>query len=369
MANRKFKRIAIATIIFLTLLIVAIPFALHFATNALKSQVQQALGADSTVAAIDVGWSSIALRDVSIRAPVGWPAGETLRAARVLVTPNLRSLVSSNIVVSKITIDDPYLSLLRTRDGHLRLLPSLLETPSKAGPDAQPAKPIPAISIDSIEVNNGTVEFFDASIAQTPHKIRLEQLQAMVGNVHVPNISAHTALKLDGNIKGIRRDGTVNIDGWIDVVGKNSAVSTKLHGVDLVSLEPYLIKASETGVKHGAMDLDLKSTVRENRLNAAGTVTLSGLELEPGKGALGTFMGVPRSAVIASLKNRSGQIVVPFTLQGNLSDPHFSLNENLATRIGSGVASSLGISIAGLAHGVGNAAQGVEGAFKKLLGK
>jgi hypothetical protein len=84
---------------------------------------------------------------------------------------------------------------------------------------------------------------------------------------------------------------------------------------------------------------------------------------------MSTFMGVPSKAVITSLKNRNDQIVVPFTLEGNLNDPHFSLNESLAAYIGSGVASTLGISIEGLAHGVGSAAQGVQGVVKKLFGK
>jgi hypothetical protein len=117
------------------------------------------------------------------------------------------------------------------------------------------------------------------------------------------------------------------------------------------------------------LDLDLKSTVRANHLNAPGKITLTGLELESSGGAMSTFMGFPRRAVIASLENRNDQIVVPFTLSGNMDDPHFSLNENLLAHVGSGVAGTLGISIEGLAHGVGNAAQGVEGVVKKLFGK
>jgi len=122
-------------------------------------------------------------------------------------------------------------------------------------------------------------------------------------------------------------------------------------------------------VHRGMLDLELKSVVRDNHLNAPGKMTLTDLELESGNGLMGTFMGVPRKAVIASLRNNQNQIVVPFTLEGNLSDPHFSLNENLAARLGGGVASTLGISIEGLAHGVGNAAQGVEGMVHKIFGK
>jgi hypothetical protein len=121
-------------------------------------------------------------------------------------------------------------------------------------------------------------------------------------------------------------------------------------------------------VKRGSLDLDLKSTVRNNRLHAPGTVTLKGLELAPSEGAMGTFMGVPRSLVISALKNRDDQIRVQFTLEGNINDPQFSLNESFSKRMAASVAETLGISIEGLTRGVGNAAQGFGNAVKKLFG-
>jgi hypothetical protein len=97
-------------------------------------------------------------------------------------------------------------------------------------------------------------------------------------------------------------------------------------------------------------------------------VTLSGLELSSGK----TFMGMPRDMVVSMMKNKDGKIAVKFTLEGNIDDPKFSLNENLSTRIGSSVAGSLGISLEGLARGVGSAggsaAQGIGSTVGKLFG-
>ena len=113
----------------------------------------------------------------------------------------------------------------------------------------------------------------------------------------------------------------------------------------------------------------LKSTVRKNRLHAPGTVTLTDLELAPAAGPFNTFMGVPRQAVIAAMKNRKGQISIDFTLDGNLDDPRFSLNENLALRMGAAVAETLGISIEGLTKGVGGVAEGIGGVVKKLFGR
>jgi hypothetical protein len=73
------------------------------------------------------------------------------------------------------------------------------------------------------------------------------------------------------------------------------------------------------------------------------------------------------------MKDKNGQISIKFTLDGNINDPHFSLNESFMTRIGSSMAGSLGVSIEGLAKGVGSAgggiAKGVGDSVGKLFGK
>jgi hypothetical protein len=362
MNHNKLKRAAIIVVAVLGVSAAAVMIGLHFATKELKSQVEQALGAESEVQEIVVGLSSIELRGIRIRAPKGWPAQDTLRAERVVIKPDLAGLASARLHVSQIVVEQAYMSVLRSRDGRLRLLPSLLE---KRGSSRGTA---PEVTIGSIELRDSALDFFDATVRQPAHKIRLEQLQASVDDLHLPGLKGRTGIQLNGVVKGVQRNGKLSIKGWAELASKNSEITTKLQGVDLVALQPYLIKASETGVKRGALDLDLKSTVRNNRLHAPGTVTLNGLELANGDGAMGTFMGVPRTLVIAALKNRNEQIEVQFTLEGNIDDPQFSLNESFSKRMAASVAETLGISIEGLTRGVGSAAQGLGNAVKKLFG-
>lgn len=372
MTNKKWTRLLVGAAAAVLVLAAAAALGLHFATRALKDQVEQALGADSTVGAIHVGWSAIEVRDVRIHAPKGWPAPDTLRAQRIVIEPDLRGLLSAQVRVHRISVEQAYLSVLRTRDGRLRLLPSLLEkpAPAKSGSDAKAGTSVPPVQIGAIALRDSALEFFDASVRQPALKLRLEGLRADVGNLRVPDLAGRTAIDLAGVVKGVQRDGQLTISGWAELADKNSEIATKLHGVDLVALQPYLIKTTETGVRRGALDLDLKSGVRANRLHAPGVVTLTGLELaSSGGGAFSTFMGVPRQAVIAALKNRDDQITMHFTLEGNLDDPRFSLNESFAKHLGSSVAQTLGINIEGLTREVGSAAEGLGGVVKKLFGK
>ncbi len=367
MISGKLKRWALSVTAAIVVIAAAGAVGLHFATKALKGQVEQALGPESEVGEITVGWSAIEVHRLRMKAPKGWPAEDALRARRIVIAPDLRALLSAQVRVNRITVEEAYLSMLRSRDGRLRVVPSLVEKQSReAGRIGSPVTPV---SIGTIELRNSVLELFDATVRQPAHRLRLEQLQATIEGLHVPDLAGRTQLRLQGVVKGVQRNGTLSISGWGELATKDSEIATKLRSVDLVAFQPYLIKASETGVKRGTFDLDLKSTVRKNALHAPGTLTLTGLELVSGEGAFGTFMGMPRRAVVAALENRKGQITMRFTLEGNLNDPKFSLNESFARRVGSGVAETLGVSIEGLARGVGDATRGVGESVRRLFGR
>ena len=370
----------IALAVFVVLILGGIA-GFRVAVGALKGKVVEALGPDSEIRDLRVGWSSVDVEGLRIRARPGWPAADTLRAERVVIVPSLRSIFTGEFRVSSVTVVKPYLSVLRTRDGKLQVVPSLLaraggKAPAGAAP--APAAGRPMVIIGRIALQDGVVEVFDATVASPPLKIQLEQIQATVREVALPALAGKSRFDLAGVVKGLARDGRVTLNGWAEVATKDSSVRTQLRSVDLVVLQPYLITAAETGVQRGTLDLDLQSEVSQNRLKAPGTVTLSDLELAPAKG-FGTFMGVPRDAVVAFLKNKEHKITVTFLLEGDVNNPQFSLNEALSTRLAFSMAEALGVSLGGVAKGVGTlgqkgvealtgAAKGVGGTLQGLFG-
>jgi len=349
--------------------------AFQFAIHALKGQVEKALGPYGEVQAINVGLSGVEILGIRIRAPqdkqIGWPATDQLRAERILVVPAFRDLLSAKVVLREIRIEGAFISMLRSKAGRMSVLPSLLEKPTDSK-SAETTPPIPPISIGKVELVNGTIEFYDASIRKPPLKLRLEQIAASLGKIQLPELKGQSPLDFDGVLKGVRHDGKVSITGLVELATKESEIFTRLHGVDLLALQPYLIKATESGVRKGTLDLDLKSSINKGILHAPGTLTLSDLELAS-TSTTGSIMGMPRNAVVGMMKDRSGKISVKFVLDGNINDPHFSLNENLATRIGSSIANSLGVSFEGLTKGVGglggDTVKGIGESLGKLFGK
>ncbi len=351
--------------------------AFRMAAGVLKGKVAEALGPGSELKDLRVGWSGVVVEGLRIKAPQGWPAADTLRAERVRIVPSLRSLLSDRIRLRSITVVRPYLSAWRTRDGTLRVVPSLLA--GAAERQAPAGSPAPTVTISRITLQEGVVELFDATLGQTPLKVRLEQIQATVRDVVAPTLTGKSQFDLTGVVKGIQRDGRASVSGWAEFSSKDSSVKTQLRSVDLVPLQPYLTRAAETRVQKGALDLDLHSEVRQNRLRAPGKVVISDLEFAPARGASDTFMGVPRAAVVSFLKNKDNKIEVSFVIEGDVNNPRFALNEAFATRIASSLAENLGVSIRQVVEGVGGlgqkgveaageAAKGVGGALEQLLG-
>ena len=94
--------------------------------------------------------------------------------------------------------------------------------------------------------------------------------------------------------------------------------------------------------------------MRNRNLDGKGKIVLQDLELAPARGLFDTFMGLPRGAVIGFLKDNNNAIDVDFVIRGDTSNPSFSLNEDLSTRIATAMAGQLGVSVKNVAEGLGS---------------
>jgi Domain of Unknown Function (DUF748) len=353
--------VVIATVFFLGMSVVV---GYRVGVRLLQERIVESLGPGSSITEIKVNWFSLDVFGVSIAAPKDWPTGRTFRAARVRIIPSLQTLLTDQIHISSIVFEKPYVSVMRTT-GKWVLFPGLTETRERRkNTEAGGANfPPRALTISKIELQDGVVELFDATVSRPPLKTRLERVDAVIGDVAVPWLKTRTHFELAANVKGIRRDGRAKVSGWLGPAQEDSSSQITLYAVDLVGLQPYLVRMGEAQVRKGTLDLRLNSEVRANRLDGKGKIIIRDLEFAPSRGYLETFMGIPRSAVINFLKNNENAIDVDFVLIGDTSNPRFSINEAIATRVAMGMAAELGVSIRGLAEEFGNLGRrSVEGA-------
>ena len=362
--TRTHRRLAIAAAVVLAFALLVF-VALHAAVRQLQSRIEAALGPRASIGAIEAGWAGVDVFDLRIKSAPGWPADDELRARRVHVQPDLRSLFGGPWRIATIRVEDAYLSVMRTRAGKTRVLPALLEEPRgrhdapAAAASEAASTSMPLVEIGRVELAAARLDFFDASVRQPALKLRLEQLDATVSHVVLPALDQALELELAGVFKGAHQDGRLTIAGRYTPATHDANLDLRFAGVDLVTLQPYLLKVAETGVRRGTLDLDAHAAVQHNRLRAPGTLVLTNLELAS-DGAFATFAGVPRKAVLAAMSDK-GKLQVKFTLEGRVDDPSFSLNENLATKIASGMAESLGVSLSGVVKGLGGVVKGLFG--------
>lgn len=349
---KRWQIIAIAVVLLLGVAVVA---GYRMGVRLLQTRIVDTLGPASRLTELKVNWFSIEILGLSIDAPKGWPAARTLAAERITIVPDLRTLFSDQIQIFSIVVEKPYLSMLRN-PGKLTVVPSLVEKQVKSTGASR------KLRISTIELKDGSLDFYDATVSRPPLRIRMEQIEAVIRDVEAP-AAEKTHFEIAGIVKGVKRDGRAKLSGWVGPGARDSSSRVVLGTVDLVTLQPYLIRKNEARVAGGTLDLNLASEVRNHNLAGKGKVVLRDLELARSGGYFDTFMGLPRDAVINFLKDNHNAIDVDFTLKGDTSHPNFSLNESLSTRIAMSMANQLGVSIRSVAEGLGTLGRkGAEGA-------
>ncbi|CAB3759613.1 DUF748 domain-containing protein [Paraburkholderia humisilvae] len=370
------KRVAVSVVAIVTVLAVAALAGLYFVQREVKERVIAALGPLGSAEHIDVGFTSIRLTNVRLIAPKGWPTPDTLRAAQITLIPDIHdTLTQRSVHVREVVVSDFTLSALRTPDGTIELLPNLRQLmsssqPVASAPSAQASLPAEKL-IDHVRFERGTFDFYDQMVSQPPYKVSVTDANATVDHIHLPDLNEPTSVSVAGSIRGPEHTGKVTFSGWMKIANKDSQLTTTLRGVDIVMLDPYLLKkaGAKTRVTGGTLDLNVESTVRDYHLHAPGTLTLHHLRLAETDNPLDTFLSIPTRAAVAALKNHGDEITLHFVLDGNLRDPKFKLNESLMTELRTNFAKALGVSAEGVAKGAAETVKGLGNALKNLFGQ
>ncbi|WP_321817553.1 MULTISPECIES: DUF748 domain-containing protein [unclassified Paraburkholderia] len=381
--HRPASRILLIVAMVVVALLVLAFGALYALQREAKARVEAALAPIGTAAQVNVAFwlTSVELTDVRLKPPPDWPAADMLRAGRITITPDLRALLSNRVHVREVHLSDFTMTVLRRPNGSIALLPNLRRemeaasagpASSASGAASDSVIKLPSEKlIDHIVFDNGRFVFYDRSVGNPPWRVTVSDAHASVDHVQLPTLDEPTHVAVTGAIKGPAHTGHVSFEGTIRIASKDSQTHTVLRGVDILTLDPYLLKkaGAKTRITGGTLDLDLTATVRGYRLHAPGVVTIRQLQLAESSDPLDTFMSIPTRAAVAALKSHKGDITLHFVLDGDLHDPKFKLNESLMTELRAGFAQALGVSAQGVAQGAGQTAKGIADALRSLFVK
>jgi hypothetical protein len=372
MAGTKARRVALWAGAVIVVLLLAVVGGGFFVAHEMKARVLEALGPLGSVEDIDVGYARITLSRVRLRGPQGWPTDDTMRAERVTLNVDMRALLSNRVHLRHVTVDGFYLAIVRFANGRVELLPSLRQSTreAQAGSSEAAAHAQEDRMIDHVTFERGAMEFFDESVQTPPYRILISDARANIDNLHLPALAEPTTLEMTGSIKGPSHTGTVAFNGWVKIANTDSQTHTTLHNVDIVTLDPYLLRkaGAKTSITGGTLDLTLDATVHDYRIHAPGSVTLNRLQLSDDGNPLDTFLTIPTKLAVAALKNHD-QIKLDFELDGDLRDPKFSLNESLMKKLAAGFAKVVGVNTEGVAKNAGGVVKSIGDTLKNLFGK
>lgn len=271
-------------------------------------------------------------------------AGPQLRAKAITLRIQSGEDVKG-VLLSDVMLKEPYVVLTIDRRGDLVLPVRLPPEKPKA---REPGPATTRVFISNLSISGGEVLVFDGKVSRPPHQLRYTDMQGRIDRVSIPAALEWSSYILSAKIPRQASTGTLDLSGKTMFSTTDTDAKLVVKDLDLTSLRPYIYKQGDTEVAAGQMDLTLDATVRQRHIRAPARAIIRNLAFAPARTVKDRFLGVPRAAVINYMKSGSNDIVLNFTVEGNIDDPKFTSTDAMATRFALGLAKTLGVDVFGV---------------------
>ena len=314
----------------------------YYAVELIRPQLQKILGPGFTIAEIKVKLTHLSIREIryeGLHTKKKYFQGEEVR-----VYPSLFSLFKGPLRVREFMILEPSFYFYRSQEGVFTGPWTAIPEKEKeiAEDEEKRGKGPTAIRIDRFRIEKGSVNFEDMKTGEPPAKIKLKEFDLEVKDIYFPRISAHSPIVWKGKVEGKKREGDMELVGWIDFKTMDMETTLKVREIDLKTLEPYYRKRVSAEIDSGYTKMEARITLKEKRIDAPGKLELTDLHIKEEEG---TVFWIPAETLMASLKKRGDRIEVEFHVKGNMDDPQFNLQETFLIRIAIALAKALGVPI------------------------
>ncbi|NMK45108.1 DUF748 domain-containing protein [Achromobacter sp. Bel] len=356
------QRSVLGTAIAVLLVLAALAGVLAFAATRIAEQrISSMLGPRGQVGDVRVGWRQVVLTDVNVPGASG-QAGAS--AKRIVLEPDWPAFLRHEAVFNSVVVEGFDFAVVRNADGDMKIAPALQAAlHAGAGGDGK-TRGDRTIRIAELILRDGRLDFEDAVISKPPHRIPFKNVQARLSPVLIPGDGAHSDMTFSGTLEDNRNgESTVRAQGWLQIGGTDADMKVAVRNMDIRHAAPYLSEKDAGSLTGGAMDLDMNTTIANRELRASGSVALRGLTFSGD----GTLFSLPRKAVLAAMKDKSGALRFDFKLQGSLDNPKFSVRRGFAAQVAQGFGRAIGVGAEGAAEGVTGAVKELGNALSDLL--
>lgn len=331
------------------------------ATRVAEQRIASMLGPRSQVGNVQVGFTRVVLTDVNVPGASG-QAGA--RARRVELEPEWAAFLRREAVFKRVTVEGFDFAVVRNPDGDMQISPAL-QAALRAG-DAADGKSRRAgpIRVSELVLRDGRLDYLDGAVSKPPHRIPFTGVAARLQPVAIPGDGSPSDMEFSGSIEDNRNgEATVRAHGKVVVGGTDADMTVATRNMDIRYAAPYLAENGAGSLTGGSMDLDMKTSIVKRELQASGTVALHNLKF----GGDGSLFALPRKAVLAALKDKSGTVRFDFALAGRLDNPKFSVTRGFSAQVAQGFGHAIGVGAEGAAEGVTGAVKELGNALSDLL--
>jgi hypothetical protein len=245
------------------------------------------------------------------------------------------NLSPARLEIGTLTLSKPNVRVVRESGGlHnlARIFPSVESGPS-AGSEASAGSQPPSASgtddesagfifrIGRIVLESGEVSYTDQTLDPV-FSTRLDRLNGSVAGVS--NVAPQEGkLSIQGRVGDL---ASLKVDGSIGALGTDdlSTVTLQLDDLSLPALSPYVGRYLGYGIQSGKLDLNLDYEIAGTSISAANHILLDRMELGEVI-ASEQAVNAPVKLGLALLRDSSGVIDIDLPIEGDLSDPQFSV--------------------------------------------
>lgn len=330
------------------LLIAAVLVIAYNANSILRYELRQFLGKGFSVDNISLKWGGVEARNIRMLRP---DSKEALSVKDLNMSADLLGLLQRKNGISKVSLDSPFLFIEIDRAGKV-VFPLPPQDKDSARPKAK-GRPSDtsgnAFLIRKLDIEDGSLDYLDRKVPAAPVLIQLKEIEASLRDISVPPVNRASSYKLKAAVAGRTKKGSISSIGAVNLATKDTKAQLTIRDLDLTLLRPYYEKKGDVEVTRGLLSLDADITIRNNRINAAGTITISELLF---KESGGRFLGLPLVGVMKLLKDGKDRIVLDFRIEGDLKNPQFRIMESLVQKLTLSLAKSLGMPIEAIGRSV-----------------
>ena len=335
------KKIIYGTASLAAILMISILVLAYNANRILHYELRQFLGRGFSAESISLSIGGVRAGNIRL---VRADNRLAFSAKNLEMRANLLGLLKQEKVISDLILDSPILMLEIDSKGEVVFpLPSKARNPAKAGSDKKsPDKAATAVLIKHFEIEDGTLDYLDRKGPGGPVRVELKEMDAALRNVSIPSDDRVSHYRLNAAVSGRAKKGSISSAGDVNLKTKDTKAQFAIRDIDLTLLRPYFEKSGDVEVTNGLLSLDADITIRNNKISSTGKITIKELLFRQSGGR---FLGFPLLAVMKLLKDGNNQIMLDFTIEGDLNNPKFRITESLVRKLSLSLAKNLGMPI------------------------